>query len=360
MMTPAMKSDVPTALASWSAARGAVPGEAAICPVARFGDASPELEYAALREGAGLWDRGAWGLLRFTGPDRLSFLNKYCTQEVKALAVGKGAYACCLTVKGGMVADLWVLAREEDALVLVTPAARLTLLQHLSKYALFDKVKLAPADDLAVLTLWGPRAPEVAAAVFGAGTVPEGELAHAPVVWSGQPVQVVRDLLPGLRGVDLIAPRDAAPALADALVAAGARPVGSDALEQARVEDAFPLFGVDLDERTIPIEAGLEARAISFTKGCYIGQEVIARISHRGHVNRMLAGVRLSALPERTPAPLLRDGKEIGALTSAVRSPRAGGPAGLCIIHRKHADPGTTLEVGPGGPTATVVALPLT
>lgn len=357
MTTPTTKSEVPTALAAWSAARGGVPGAAAICPVASYGD--PGLEYAALREGAGLWDRGAWGLLRFTGPDRLTFLNKYCTQEVKTLAVGAGAYACCLTVKGGMVADLWVLAREDDALVLVTPAARATLLPHLSKYALFDKVKLAPADDLAVVTLWGPRAAEVAAAVLGAAA-PEGELAHAARAWAGQQVQVVRDLLPGLRGVDLIAPRDAATALADALVAAGARPVGSDALEQARVEDAFPLFGVDLDERTIPIEAGLEARAISFTKGCYIGQEVIARISHRGHVNRTLAGVRLSALPERTPAPLLREGKEVGALTSVVRSPRVGGPAGLCLLHRKHADPGTLLEVGPGGPTATVVALPLT
>jgi folate-binding protein YgfZ len=356
MTTPTTKSEASTSLAAWSAARGGVAGAAAICPVASYGD--PGLEYAALREGAGLWDRGAWGLLRFSGPDRLTFLNKYATQEVKTLAAGAGAYACCLTVKGGMVADLWVLAREDDALVLVTPAARATLLPHLSKYALFDKVKLAPADDLAVMTLWGPRAAEVAAAVVG--HVPSGELAHATVSWSGHQVQVVRDLLPGLRGVDLLAPRDAAPALADALLAAGARPVGSEALEQARVEDAFPLFGVDLDERTIPIEAGLEARAISFTKGCYIGQEVIARISHRGHVNRTLAGVRLSALPERTPAPLLREGKEVGALTSAVRSPRAGGPAGLCLLHRKHADPGTVLEVGSGGPTATVVALPLT
>ncbi|MCO5171610.1 MAG: aminomethyl transferase family protein [Planctomycetes bacterium] len=345
-----------TPLQPWSALRGAVAGDAAICPVAGYGDEAAE--YAALREGAGLWDAGAWGVLRFSGPSRLSFLHKYCTQDVKDLAPGAGAYGCCLTVKGGMVADLRALAREDDALVLVPPAARAALPQHLAKYALFDKVTIAPADDLTLLGLHGPRAAEVAGAVLG--PTPEGgPWSHAARAWSGHAVQVALAPLGALPGLHLVVPRDAAPGLADALVAAGARPVGSAALEQVRVEEGVPLFGVDLDERTIPIEAGLEAQGISFTKGCYIGQEVIARIAHRGHVNRTLAAVRLAAPPAAAQAPLLRDGKEVGAVTTWARSPRAGALVGLALLHRKHADPGTTLEAGPGGPAATVIALPV-
>ncbi|MBX3472482.1 MAG: folate-binding protein YgfZ [Planctomycetes bacterium] len=346
-----------TPLRPWSAARGAVGGTAAICPEATYGDEAAE--YAALREGAGLWDAGAWGVFRFAGPSRLSFLHKYCTQDVKDLAPGAGAYGCCLTVKGGMVTDLRALAREDDALVLVTPAGRAPLPQHLTKFALFDKVTIAPADDLTLLGLHGPRAAAVAAAALGA-PAPEGPpWTHAAVPWSGGPVQVAVAPLGGVAGLHLVVARDAAPALADALVAAGARPVGSAALEQVRVEEGVPLFGVDLDERTIPIEAGLEAQAISFSKGCYLGQEVIARIAHRGHVNRVLAAVRLAGDPAAAQVPLLRDGKEVGAVTTWARSPRAGAAVGLGLLHRKHADPGTPLEAGAGGPTATVVTLPV-
>lgn len=352
---------IDTALTSWSAARGGAPGAAAICPIARYG--AGEGEYAALREGAGLWDGGAWGLLRFAGEDRLRFLNKYCTQDVKGLAPGAGAYACCLTVKGGMVADLRVTAREEDALVLVAPAAREALPRHLARYALFDEVAITPAADLALLRLRGPRAAEVAAGVLG--SAPAGpEHTHVSCAWSGgagSDAQVVVVVAPlgALPGLDLIVTAAAAPALADALVTAGATPVGSDALEQVRVEEGVPLFGVDLDERTIPLEAGLEARAISFSKGCYIGQEVIARVAHRGHVNRTLAAVRLDA-PGAAPLPLLKEGKEVGQATSVARSPRAGGWVGLGLLHRKHAPPGTVLQAGADGPTATVLALPIT
>lgn len=347
----------PTALATWSAARGATAGDAAITPVARFGDV--EAEYRALRDGAGLWDAGAWGVLRFSGQDRLAFLHKYCTQDVKGLAPGQGARACCLTVKGGMVADLRVLAREDDALVLVAPAAREALPQHLAKYALFDKVTIAPAADLTLVSLRGPRALEVARSALG--DVPDGpEHAHAPVAWSGGAVTAVHARLGSVPGVDLLVAPEAAPTLADALVAAGAHPVGSDALDALRVEEGWPLFGVDMDERTIPIEAGLEAAAVSFTKGCYVGQEVIARVAHRGHVNRGLAAARLDGPPPGpAPLPLLRDGKEVAQATTLACSPRAGAWVAFGLLHKKHGEPGTTLQVGPDGPPATVVALPI-
>ncbi len=348
-----------TALSAWSAARGATRGQAAITPMATFG--ATDEEYTALREGAGMWDGGGWGVLRFAGQDPLGFLHKYVTQDVKGLAAGQGAYGCCLTVKGGMVSDLRALAREGEVLVVVPPAGRDALPQHLAKYAMFARVTITLAADLTLIGLRGPRALEVARAVLGAA-VPDGpEHAHAALPWASTTVIAAVARLGGLPGLDLLVAPDLSPALADALVAAGARPTGSEALDQVRVEEGAPLFGVDMDERTIPIEAGLEGRAISFTKGCYIGQEVIARVAHRGHVNRALSAVRLDAPPPGpAPLPLVREGKEVGAATTIARSPRAGAWVGLGLLHRKHGEVGTRLQLGADGPAATVVGLPIT
>jgi tRNA-modifying protein YgfZ len=312
-------------------------------------------EVAALREGAGLWVRAGWGVVRLSDKDRLAFLHKYSTQDVKALAPGAGAYACCLTVKGGMVADLWLLAREHDALVLLAPAAREALPAHLKKYAVFDKVKIEPAADLTIVSLWGPRAEAILGGLLGAP--PHGpDLTHATLTWQGAEVVVARDAPAGVPGFDLIAPAAAAATLEQRLLEAGARRVSAAAVDVLRVQAGWPLFGVDLDERTLPLEAGLEAKAISFTKGCYIGQEVVARVAHRGHVNRLLSAFTLSALPERAPVAVVKDGKEVGTLTTLARSPTLG-PIALGFVHRKHNEAGTTFDAG--GAVATLATLPL-
>lgn len=338
-------------LAAWQARHGATSS-----PPPSYGD--PAAEYAALREGAAVWVRAGWEVLRLSGGDPVEFLHKYVTQEVRRRP-GQGAYGCVLTLKGGLVCDAWLLVGEGEVLALLPPGASEPARAHLRKYALLARVKLEPTAQV-VVSVWGPAAAARCAAVLGSLPPLDEELDHAPVEVDGAPLRVVRDGAFGAPGYDLLVPAERAPALLDALVAAGARPVGAEAIEQVRVEAGVPLFGVDMDESTIPIEAGLEARAISYTKGCYLGQEVIARIAHRGRVNRHLRGLRFVGECD-VPAPLFLGEKEVGQLTSLVRSPRLGGAAlGLGLVHRKGLEPGAALRVGgPEGPAVEPCELPL-
>lgn len=315
-------------------------------------------EHAALRERAGLFERTGWGLLRVQGKDRLGFLHKYVTQDVKGLIAGEGAHGCALTVKGGMVADLVLLEGAPaagEALIVVAPAGRAPLLAHLSKYVLFDDVRFVDAsEELALLALQGPRAAGVL--VANAIETPGGFLAHAAL--PGGAGRVVHHDLGSLLGFELVLPRAAVDGLRAGLLASGAAAVSAAAAEVVRIEEGQPLFGLDMDERTIPLEAGLSERSISTTKGCYTGQEVIARILHRGHVNRRLVGFRFPAGVEPAPGPVFLAEKEVTRVTSAGTSPRLGG-VGLGLLHTKYAA-GSALAFGaPGGPAVTVSALPL-
>ncbi len=350
---------VKSPLEDWHGARGArLEGG---CPLA-YGD--PAGEAAAIHAGAALWDRTDWGLRRVTGDTRLQFLHNYLTQEVR-LEPGQGAYACAITVKGGMVSDVWVLVREEDVLAIVPPAGARALGQHLAKYALLARVTLEDLDgELALVSVVGPGSGGAVKAALGVDALPEGALAHATIPWRGGRVVVARgEPLLGAPQWDLLLPRERLVAACDALTGAGVAPVGEEAVRAARVEAGTPLFGVDLDERTIPLEAGLGERAVSYTKGCYVGQEVIARATHRGRVNRHLRGLLLtgSAEPVPTPAPLFLGEKEVGRLTTCARSSRLGAPAGLGLVHRK-AEPGARVHVGAPGAelTAEVRELPWT
>ncbi len=319
-------------------------------------------EYTALREGAGVWVRDAWHLRRVTGADRLEFLHKYCTQEVR-VEPGQGVYGCVLTIKGAMLGDLWVFVREDDLLIVTPPAATAGLFKHLSRYALFDKVSL---DDVSserlLISVWGPKARTALDALGVPSPAGDAQLMHCTGEWEGGELLVARNDFAGLPGWDLIAPSEQAVSLLDALSNASARPVSDAVVEQLRVEAGVPLFGSDLGESTIPLEAGLGDRAISFDKGCYMGQEVIARISHRGRPARHLCGVRFPAATEAKslplPMPLLVGEKEVGQLTSCVHSPRLDALIGLATIRRKHVEPGTELKAGSQGPLATVCELP--
>jgi len=325
----------------------------------------PRREYEALRAGAGLWDRSDWVVWRLTGEGRLGFLHKVCTQEVR-IEPGRGAYGCVLTVKGGMKGDLWVFARAEDALVVTSPAAAAQLAPYLARYALFDPVKILtaetdPAGPLTLLSVWGPRAVEVVAAATGSAELPTDALAHRACTIAGAEVLVARDDLADAPGLDLILPLADAPAALAALVEVGAIPVGEQAVEQVRIEAGVPLYGADMDESTIPVEAGLGERAISYSKGCYVGQEVIVRIAHRGKVNRVLTGFHVAgdAAPA-LPAPVFAGEKEVSRITSLARSPRLGGAwIGLGLLHRKHIEGGSELRVGaPDGPRVETRSLP--
>jgi folate-binding protein YgfZ len=353
-----MSADTESPLAAWAQDRGARPAATplAFTPWADLGDADAEKD--AARTGCALVDLGGWGALKLEGKDPAAFLHKYLTQDVKGLVPGQAAYGCALSLKGGLVTDLWALRRETDLLALTPPAGRARLAEHLKRYALLDRTPLSDSL-LGFVALVGPRQDEVAAAA-GLVAPPLGAHVVSPGPGAGEGRVVARVVLCGVpalvAGVSTRQGPEFVQRLADELVAAGAVPAGTAAVDPLRVEALGGLLGVDLDESTLPIEAGLEAAAISYTKGCYLGQEVIARLAGRGHVNRTLRRVQLEAKPPACPAPLFAEGapdKPATTLTTCVGDD-AGGGDGLALVHRKFA-PGTALHLGAvDGPRAVV------
>jgi len=327
--------------------------------IAHFG--APAVEYDAARERVALHDASYRPWLRITGEDRLTFLHGMVTQDINGLAAGHATYAAMLTVKGAMVADARVLRREEDLILDLEPGTAARVLEFLGKYLISEEAELHDATDaLALLRLIGPRTEDTLAALLGEAWAPLAHLALREVKLAGVPVLLAGNTALGLPGVDLVVPRASLGAVWDVLERAGAplglRPLGIDALEILRVEAGVPRFGQDMGETTIPLEANL-AHAISYNKGCYIGQEVIARATFRGHMNRKLTGLLLSA--DVAPGDfLMRADKKVGWITSVVQSPQLSQRIGLGYVHRDSLDAGTLLVVGEGVAHATVQPLP--
>ena len=343
---------VPLPLHDWHVAHGAVLGELRGREVVER--TSADDEDLALRTGAGLFDASAREVVRLTGPDRVSFLQGMVTQDVEGLPVGAVADAALLTPKGAMVADARVVKRADDLLLLTEPGYGPAVLGTLERYLISEDAELSDASaQLGQLSLVGPRAEALGAAALRLDP-PSGPRVR-PFEASGTTGWALPQglLLPGL---DLLVPVEALAEVFGRLREAGATPVGFQALEVLRVERGTPRFGADMDEKTIPLEARLE-RAIHYQKGCYIGQEVIARATFRGHVNRHLVGLRFAGGPPPPRTELFLGERRVGWVTSAVRSPRLG-PIGLGYAHRDVEQPGTALTLAGSGGTATVEPLP--
>lgn len=329
---------------------------------------NPAAEYRALREAAGVLDRATAGLLRLTGADRVRFLNGMITNDVKALTPGAGLYGALCSPQGKVLGDLRVFALEEALLLLCEASCRARVAQTLDRFIIADDAKVTDASGaIAVLGCYGPRAGQALARAAG---TPPPELAphhHAEVRLGEALVRAVATPFLGVPGFDLLLPVEAAAAVAgrllEAVQAAGGRAAGHAAFETVRVEAGTPWYGLDFDENNLPQEAGLETTAISFTKGCYIGQETVARIHFRGHVNRRLTGLALRGkiLPARG-SRVLRGEAEVGRITSAVRSPARGTPVALAMVRQEAREPGTSLTVEAAGThlAAEVIPLPLT
>jgi folate-binding protein YgfZ len=334
----------------------AVGGRAA---VADYGDF--EAEYRAAREAVALHDASYRETLRITGEDRVSFLHGMVTQDVKGLPPGAAAYAAMVTAKGAMVADARILSREAELLLDVEPGTGAKVKEFLEKYLISEDAELQDVTgEHALLRLLGPRTADVLSACLGAPFEPlaanatrEASLAGGQVLLLGQPALE-------RHGVELLVPRGALEAVWKALVQAGGahglRPLGFEALELLRVEAGVPRYGQDMVDTTIPLEANL-SHAISYNKGCYIGQEVIARATFRGHMNRKLTGLLLGEVEAAPGAELRKGDKKVGWLTSVVRSPTRGQRVALGYVHRDHLEPGTELTLAEG-PTVTVAPLP--
>jgi folate-binding protein YgfZ len=306
-----------------------------------------DAQYRQLREEVGLLAREDSGLVAVTGPDAAEYLQGQLTNDVEALAVGAGQYAALLDRKGHMQGDMRVLRPAEEELLLTTDAAALpAVLRHLTMYSVGRDVAVADLSaERALLSLLGPRSAEVA----GAPPLPE-DACEAIAVAGNECLAVGTH-----EGIDLVCAAADGERLAAALRQAGAAEVSPQAVELLRIEAGVPRFGAEMGTETMPAEAGIVEDAISFTKGCYIGQETVARLHYKGRPNRHLRGLRLSGQAE--PGAALRLGeKEVGRLGSAGVSP-ALGPIGLAIL-RREAEPGAELAVGEDGVTAEVVALP--
>jgi tRNA-modifying protein YgfZ len=316
-------------------------------------------EYRVLVEGCGLVDRTERGKLALSGPDAKSFLAGQVTNDIEALQPGDGCYATFLTHKGKMLGDMRVLDSGEELLLDTERVALQALFDTIRRFKIGYDVELHKRTlECALLSLVGPASREVATRAAGHEAPdpldiapPDREHAHTPATIAGL---VVRLIATEEAGIDVLCEAADREAVNEALIAAGARAVSEAAAEIVRVERGCPRYGVDLDDTTIPQEAGLNERAVSFTKGCYVGQETVARLYYKGKPNRHLRGLRLSA-PAASGEELRLGERVVGHLGSSVVSP-ALGPIALALV-RREAEPGASVTVATHG-TAEVVELP--
>lgn len=304
-------------------------------------------QYRVLRESAGVLERDERRLLACRGPDAAAYVHDQITNDVESLEPGHGCYAALLDRKGRMQTDLRVLRIADDEVLLeCDQVGRAALGLHLGTHRVGRDVNFEDrAESHSVLSVIGPGAVEA----IGAGPL-GAENSHREVEVRGVPVRAVATDL----GVDLICPGGEVARIREALGSAGAEVVGAEAVEILRVEAGRPRFGREMTTTTIPQEAGINERAVSFTKGCYIGQETVARLHYKGKPNRHLRGLRLTALVEAGARVSLGE-RELGNIGTAVLSP-VHGPIALAIL-RREAEPGVIVTIE-GGAEAEVVPLP--
>lgn len=320
-----------------------------------FGDAAAEDD--ALANAAGLVDLSARTRIELTGEDRAAFLHNLCTNEIRKLPSGAGCEAFLADARGRVLFHVFVVCRPDSLIVETMPGDETRLLAHLDRYLIREKVTLAArTEETCELLVAGPKAAAVLAGLASA-SLPERRLGSAQFELAGCTAMVVRTDLAGSGGFLLIAKRSDGAALWRALFAAEARPCGSQALETARIEAGFPWYGVDISEENLPQEIGRDQQAISFVKGCYIGQETVARIDALGHVNKLLVGVKFAG-QQAPPAGAELNAAEqtVGEITSACYSPRLRAPLALAYVRRGHNQPGAKLDSSFGA--AEVVKLP--
>jgi folate-binding protein YgfZ len=295
------------------------------------------------------------------GQDRAAYLQGLLTNDIQALTAGTGCYSAWLSPQGRMHTDMHVL-ESGDMILLDIPAETLeSTMRRLEQFIFTEDVQVGSlAESLSGIWLHGPRASAVLErAIEGASGFNEWpEYRHGRFELGASPVSVARISQLGVPGFCVYLERARVPEMTSALTAAGAKSVPEDAITAARIESGYPVFGIDMTEETIPLEAGIESRAISFSKGCYVGQEVIIRVLHRGHgrVAKKLVRVRVDGPRPGRGSKLYSGEREIGAVTSAADSPRSGTIA-LAYVHRDFVASGSELEVEvPTGRAAAIVS----
>jgi len=321
--------------------------------------------YDAARHRAAFTDRSHRGRIVVSGADRASYLQGLLTNDVVALKAGEGCYSAYLTPQGRMIADLDVYELGDVMLLTMSGDVKDAVLAKLDQFIFSEDVQLGDTTaSFAEVAVIGPDAARSVARAFG-GAVSEAQMAALPehgnvrADWRGGAAIVARIADAGEKGFDVFVEAAAKEAFVAALADAGAAPLDDRTADAIRIEGGVPLFHRDMDEDTIPLEAGIEPRAISLTKGCYVGQEVIIRVLHRGHgrVAKKLAGLSIdgNGVPAEGTTVVSGD-REIGRVTSSTWSPALERPIALAYVHRDFVEPGTKVSVD--GAPAEVTTLP--
>jgi folate-binding protein YgfZ len=334
-----------------------------------FGCALPDVftevsaEYRFASESVALADKNYRAFFRFAGPDRGRLLNAMLTNNLRDLAAGQGNVSLLLSPQGHILAEIEAYAAPKDILGVSYAMIQRSLATTFERFIIMDDVTLADeTDHLSALAIEGPRARDLVRELCGVDLAVLPELGHVQAHVEQTPLRVVKRSPGGIPGAEFIAERAQLLSLwrrlLEAARAAGGGPAGYLALSALRIEQGIPWFGYDFDERHIPHEAGLQNTHISYTKGCYTGQEIVERVRSRGQVNRLRVGLKFRVAELPGPgAALLARGTETGYVTRAAFSPALGCPIGMGYVRRESSSPGTKLTCAEG--VAEVIPLPL-
>ena len=322
--------------------------------ISDFGDA--RAEFGALLSGCGLYDLSGRAKIAVTGSDRVRWLNGMATNNVRDLALGQGIYAFLLNAQGHIQADLYVFQRGDSLLVDTERGQRERILQLFDHYIIADDVEIADVSDkLNALGLTGPES----RAVLERAGIAAPDLAHlqfADVTWQQKTITLLRSGEEARESWQIWLSPERTSQLWDALLKAGARPTGTAALNFFRISRGIPQFGGDIRERDLPQETG-QTRALNFTKGCYLGQEIVERIRSRGAVHRLFTAFVVERILLEPGAKILADEKEVGEITSSAILPLPSGERPVALGYLRREAAGKELRAGTA--KLTLASLPI-
>jgi folate-binding protein YgfZ len=332
--------------------------------VASSGDVGDWLEeYRCAQKSVALIDKNYRGYLRFTGPDRVRYLNAILTNNIKDLAVGHGIVSLFLNPQGRIQAEIETYATAESLFCVTYMMIRETLVPALDKFIIMDDVTLSDETEMfGTVALEGPLAADIVRKLTSIDLARLGELSFQEAAIAGISCAVTKRSPGGVAGAEFLATREDLPRLWQTLRAAvetaGGRAIGYQALNAQRLEQGSPWFGYDFGDKQIPHEAGLEHSHISYTKGCYTGQEIVERVRSRGQVNRVRVLMKFdSDQPPDAGTALMADGKEAGHITRTAFSPALQSAIGMAYVRREKSEEGSLLDCA--GVRATVSRAPL-
>jgi folate-binding protein YgfZ len=304
-------------------------------------------EYSAVRDGgAGLIDLSSRGRILVSGSEAVAFLNGLITNDIKALAAGSWMPAAFPNVQGRLIAAVRVINRGDGFLIDTEDVTHEAVLKLVGRFTLAGDFKVADlVNETALFTIQGAKASELVTKVLGEAAANLDRYGVARIDWQDAELTIIRATHTREDGFDVFTPKSSAEAFRAAVVSAGARPVGSDAFETLRIEAGIARYGIDMDETNVVTEASLDD-AVSFTKGCYIGQEIIARIKYRGHVAKKLTGLVFEdEVGLQGGAKIFSEHREIGRVTSPAFSPRLSRTVALGYVKYDYLKPGTGVKV---------------